>query len=81
MLLGHRTWLFNKQPVIISTGTVGGPLEAQGKIPEAFNVLHDDLWLKQNSYEKAQYMMMEEASQYAIKNSHIEKEQVEWDMR
>lgn len=78
MLLGHRTWAFNNQPVIINTGTVGGPLEAQGKIPEAFDILHDDLWLKQNSYEKAQQMMMEEASQHAIKNSHIEKEQVDF---
>jgi len=78
MLLGRRTWLFNNQPVIITTGTVGGPLEAQGKIPEAFNILHDDLWLKQNSYEKAQQMMMEEASQFAIKKSDIEKDQVDF---
>lgn|SRR5699024_211717 len=78
MLTGHRTWLFNNNPTIISTGTVGGPYEADGKIPEAFNILHDDMWLKQNSYEKAQQMMMEEASQYAIKNSPIEKEQVEF---
>jgi len=78
MLVGHRTWLFNNNPVIINTGTVGGPLEADGKIPEAFNILHGDLWLKQSSYEKAQQMMMEEASQYAIKNSPIDKEQVDF---
>src|SRR5699024_11442555 len=35
-------------------------------------------WLKQNAYEKAQQMMMEEASQYAIKNSPIDKEQVDF---
>lgn len=78
MLVGHRTWIFNNQPVIISTGTVGGPEEAEGKIPEAFNILHDDMWLRQKSYEQAQQMMMEEASQYAIKNSPINKEQVEF---
>ncbi|GGA87645.1 stage V sporulation protein AD [Ornithinibacillus halotolerans] len=76
MLTGHRTWIFENNPVIISTGTVGGPFEANGKIPHAFNILHDDMWLEQASFEKAQQMMMEEASQYAIKNSPIDKEQV-----
>ncbi|MEN2467445.1 stage V sporulation protein AD [Ornithinibacillus sp. FSL M8-0202] len=76
MLTGHRTWLFENNPVIISTGTVGGPFEANGKIPDAFHILHDDIWLEQDSFEKAQQMMMEEACQYAIKNSPIEKEQV-----
>lgn len=78
MLTGHQTWQFDNHPVIISTGTVGGPFESEGKIPEAFNILHDDMWLKQASYEKAQQMMMEEASQYAIKNSPINKEQVDF---
>jgi stage V sporulation protein AD len=76
MLTGHRTWIFENKPVIISTGTVGGPFEANGKIPHAFNILHDDMWLEQASFEKAQQLMMEEACQFAIKNSPIEKEQV-----
>jgi stage V sporulation protein AD len=76
MLTGHRTWIFENNPVIISTGTVGGPFEANGKIPHAFNILHDDMWLEEASFEKAQQKMMEEACQYAIKNSPIEKEQV-----
>src|SRR5699024_5333686 len=78
MLSGHRTWIFDQQPVIISTATVGGPVEARGKIPEAFDILHDDLWLQQESFEKAQQIMMEEACQHTIKNSPIEKEQVEF---
>ena len=31
MLQGHRTWVFENKPVIISTGVVGGPFEAKGK--------------------------------------------------
>ena len=30
MLQGHRTWVFENKPVIISTGVVGGPFEAKG---------------------------------------------------
>lgn len=76
MLVGHQTWLFENKPTIISTGTVGGPFEAKGSIPNDFDLLHDDTWLKQNSFEKAQQVMMEEAAQTAVKKSEIEKEQV-----
>ncbi|MFD1039049.1 stage V sporulation protein AD [Virgibacillus byunsanensis] len=78
MLLGHQTWLFENKPVITSTGTVGGPFEAKGSIPNDFDILHEDIWLKQDSFEKAQQLMMEEACQFAIKNSTIQKEQVEF---
>lgn len=78
MLVGHRTWIFENKPVIISTGTVGGPFEANGNIPNDFDLLHDDMWLKQASFEKAQQTMMEEACQIAVKNSSIQKEQVQF---
>ena len=52
MLQGHRTWVFENKPVIISTGVVGAPFEAKGNIPEDFDILHEDLWLGQDSYEK-----------------------------
>lgn len=78
MLTGHQTWTFHNKPRILETGTVGGPFEAQGKIPEAFDILHDTMWINQDSFEKAQQVMMEEACQVAIKKSSIEKEQVEF---
>ncbi|MEC5425141.1 stage V sporulation protein AD [Virgibacillus sp. C22-A2] len=78
MLVGHQTWTFENRPTIISTGTVGGPFEANGSIPNDFDILHDDMWLQQDSFEKAQQMMMEEACQVAIKKSAIEKEQVQF---
>lgn len=78
MLAGHSTWIFENKPVIISTGVVGGPFESKGKIPNAFDILHDDMWLKQDSFENAQQVMTEEACQIAIKKSEITKEQVEF---
>ncbi|MUV36307.1 Stage V sporulation protein AD [Lentibacillus sp. JNUCC-1] len=73
---GTRTWVFDRQPVIVSTGVVGGPYEAKGNIRQDFDILHDDMWLKQESFEKAQQMMMEEACQLAVKKSDIQKEQI-----
>ncbi|HEY4602343.1 MAG TPA: stage V sporulation protein AD [Cerasibacillus sp.] len=78
MLLGKRTWMFTNKPVIISTGTVGGPMEAKGKIPEAFDLLHDDQWLEQDSFEKAQQLLLEQAIDITVNKSPIEKEQVEF---
>jgi len=78
MLIGHRTWIFDNKPVIASTGVIGGPFEAQGKIPNDFDILHDDMWLKQSSFEKAQQMMMEEAAQIAVKKMEIEEKQVQF---
>ena len=76
MLIGHQTWNFNNRPVILTAGTVGGPFEAQGPLRNDFDILHDDNWLKEASFEKAQQKLMEEASQIAIKKSNIAKEQV-----
>src|SRR5699024_1751125 len=78
MLIGHRTWLFTNKPVIASTGVVGGPFEARGNIPNDFDILHDDTWLKQDSFEKAQQILMEEACQVAVKKLSMDKEQVQF---
>lgn len=78
MLVGQSTWIFNQKPTIISTGTVGGPFEAQGNIYKDFDILHEDLWLQQDSFEKAQQLMMEEACDIALKKSNIEKNQVQF---
>jgi len=76
MLVGHRTWIFKNNPVIISTGTVGGPFEAKGNLAKDFDVLHGDKWLKQDSFEKAQQKLMEEACQIALKKVNMTKEQI-----
>jgi stage V sporulation protein AD len=78
MLLGHSTWVFENKPTILSTGVVGGPFEAQGKIADDFDYFHEDLWLKQKSFEQAQQLLMEEAAAIALKKHKIEKEQVEF---
>lgn len=78
MYQGHQTWIFENTPVIASTGTIGGPFEAKGNIPKAFDILHDDIWMKQASFEKAQQLMMEEACQKAIEKSEIALEQVHY---
>lgn len=77
MQKGTQTWVFENQPVIVSTGTVGGPFEAKGRLAEDFDVLHEDLWLKQDTYEKAHRVIIEEAILRATEKAEIQKEQIE----
>lgn len=77
MLVGRSTWLFNNSPKIVATGTVGGPFEAQSNLAKDFDLLHDDLWLNQNSFEQAQQLMMEEACEIATKKENISQNHVD----
>lgn len=78
LLIGHSTWNFSEQPTILTTGVVGGPFEANGKIAQDFDILHGDLWIKQASFEKAQQVMLEEAAQIAMDKAQISKGHVQF---
>ena len=78
MLRKHRTWVFDNKPVILSTGTVGGPFEAKGPLGDDFDILHADLWLKQESYEKANRVMIVEACERAIEKADIPKDKIQY---
>lgn len=62
----------------MTTGVVGGPFEANGKIANDFDVLHADLWLQQASFEQAQQKMLEEAAQIALDKAKLSKGQVQF---
>lgn len=78
MLQGHRTWLFANQPVITSSATVGGPFEAQGVIADDFDILHEDLWMGQDSYEKAEQVMLEEAFLRTTEKANLSKNDIQF---
>jgi stage V sporulation protein AD len=78
MLHGHQTWIFPNRPTILSAATVGGPFEAKGPLAEDFDILHGDLWLGQDSYEKAERKMLEEACEIAIKKAGLQKQDIQF---
>jgi stage V sporulation protein AD len=80
MLKGHQTWIFESKPVIIGTAAVGGPFEAQGNLAKDFDLLHDDIWLGQESFEKAEKKLMEQACETAIKKAGLRKEDIQFFM-
>ncbi|MCM8709720.1 stage V sporulation protein AD [Clostridium sp. SYSU_GA19001] len=78
MLKGHQTWVFQSKPVIIASAAVGGPFEANGALAEDFDYLHSDVWLGQDSFEKAEKKLLEQACETAINKAKMKKEDVQF---
>jgi stage V sporulation protein AD len=76
MLKGHQSWVFENRPVMISTGTVVGPFEGRGPLAEDFDLIHGDSTLNQESWEKAERKMMEEAAEISIEKAGLTKDQI-----
>jgi stage V sporulation protein AD len=78
MLKGHQSWVFENRPKIVSTATVVGPFEGQGPLANDFDIIHGDLSLGQDSWEKAERTLLEESTKLAIENAGLTKEQVQF---
>ncbi|WP_404432186.1 stage V sporulation protein AD [Sutcliffiella horikoshii] len=71
MLQGKQSWIFANKPVITSSAAIGGPFEANGLLANDFDMLHKDLWLEQDSYEKAHRVLLEQACETALKKAGL----------
>lgn len=78
MLKGQQSWVFQNRPMITATGVTGGPFEANGNLAKDFDLLFEDLWMGQESYEKAHRILMEEAIKIALNKGNLEKEQIQF---
>ncbi|SFA78292.1 MULTISPECIES: stage V sporulation protein AD [unclassified Bacillus (in: firmicutes)] len=78
MLKGKQTWHFNNKPIITATGVSGGPFEKNGKLSSDFDILHDDLWMGKESYEKAHRLLIEEAIETAMQKGNVKKDDIQF---
>ncbi len=76
MVKGGQSFIINSDIRILSAATVGGPFEGKGPFAGDIDILHDDIWLNQDSFEKADRVMMEEAALKAIEKAGIQKEEI-----
>ncbi len=66
MLKGHQSWIFNSKPCILASSAVGGPFEGKGNLAQDFDIIHEDIWVGQDSFEKAEKVFLEHACERAI---------------
>lgn len=78
MRQGHQTWIFPGKPVIVSSSAIGGPFEAKGPLADDFDILHGDLSLGQESWEKAEKVLLEEACDKAVAKAGLQKDQIQF---
>ena len=75
--MAKHTIYFEKQPRIISTGTIAGPKECAGVVGKYVDrALVDDMF-GESTYEKAECKMLTFAIQTAIKNAAVEEEGID----
>ncbi len=78
MLQGRQSWLFNSKPLIKASAAVGGPFEAEGPLAGDFDKLEKDIWLGQDSFEKAEKTLLEYACKITIQKAGTKKEDVQF---
>ncbi|QYR20189.1 stage V sporulation protein AD [Paenibacillus sp. sptzw28] len=78
MLRGKQTWWFENRPVIIGAATVVGPDEGEGPLAADFDLVHPELDMQQKSWEKAERLLLEQASDIALKHANITQQQLQF---
>ncbi len=72
-----QTIFFDKQPRIMSTGTIAGPKECQGVVGKYVDkALTDDLF-EESTYEKAECKMLSYVISQAIKNANLTEQDID----
>ncbi len=78
MLKGKQTWIYESKPVILASAAVGGPFEAEGSLAEDFDILNKDIWLGQDSFEKAEKVLLEQAYNKVIEKAGLTQDDIEF---
>lgn len=71
MKKGKQTWVFEHQPVIVSRAAVVGPTEGQGPLAADFDLVHDDLYIGEKTWEKAERKLLEQAAELTVKKAGV----------
>ncbi|MBA4494969.1 stage V sporulation protein AD [Paenactinomyces guangxiensis] len=77
-MIQGQTWIFSNRPSIAASSAIGGPFEAQGPLADDFDLLHGDIWLGQDSFEKAEKKLLEQACERAIDKAGMKKEDIQF---
>ncbi|MGC5324485.1 stage V sporulation protein AD [Brevibacillus sp. SYSU BS000544] len=68
--VSRQTWQFTENVRIQSSSAVGGPKEAEGPLASFFDKTYDDLYAGQETWEKAEKQLMEDAVRYTLQKAN-----------
>jgi stage V sporulation protein AD len=78
MLKGKQTWWFDNKPIIIGAATVVGPDEGEGPLASDFDLIHPELDMQQKSWEKAERLLLEQATDFAVLHAGLKKDDIQF---
>ncbi len=78
MLIGQQTWEFPSRPRVLGTGTAVGEKEGTGPLGKEFDLVFTDPYLGQESFEKAERKLLEQAQEKAVQKAGVTMEDVDF---
>lgn len=75
--IGKSTWAFKHDIAILSSSAVVGPMEGNGQLAGSFDLVYEDLYLGQETWEKAERKMLDDAVTIAIKKANLSEKEID----
>lgn len=75
---GQQTVVFSNPPVIVATAAIVGPEEGAGPLASSFDKIINDEYYGENTWEKAERRMLEEAMNKALQKAGIQAQDVDY---
>ncbi|WP_258359069.1 stage V sporulation protein AD [Moorella sulfitireducens] len=76
--VGQHTIQFANPPVIVATATVVGPKEGEGPLGNTFDMVIDDSYFGEETWEKAERKMLEEAVKMVIAKAQLKPQDIDY---
>ncbi|TCS95025.1 stage V sporulation protein AD [Hazenella coriacea] len=75
--LGKSTWVFSNEVRLLSSAAVVGPMEGEGNLADSFDLIYNDLYAGQETWEKAERKMLEDVVGKVIEKAHLTADEID----
>lgn len=74
--IGRSTWEYLQNVRLISHAAVVGPMEGKGLLGNEFDLVYDDLYMGEDTWEKAERKMIEDVVQICIEKGNLNQDEI-----
>lgn len=75
--IGQGTWAFQNEVRILASAAVAGPMEGEGKLADHYDLIYNDLYAGEDTWEKAERKMLETAVKKAIQKANLTEKEID----
>ncbi|WP_142505330.1 stage V sporulation protein AD [Melghirimyces algeriensis] len=75
--MGKRSWAFDSGVRVLGCAAVSGPKEGEGQLKDVLDHVYPDLYAGEDTWEKAEKKMMEDAVSIAVEKAGLQTDQVD----